>query len=163
MPISVTGNRLRRDAGVSLVEVLTALMVVGLLAGAVVLLAPGPDHKARVEAERVAARILAASDESVLSNRSMALVVTPEGYGFERLEPEGWRPAAGSAVLSFRAWPDDFDVRIEERDGDAADTRVIRFDPLGGATPAKLLLSAAGARWSVAVDGQGRTYVSRAE
>lgn len=164
MPISATGNRLfADDAGVSLVEAMVALMIVGLMAGAVVLLAPGPERAIRAEAERLAARVTLASEESVVVNRTTALVVTHEGYGFERLEQNGWTPAAQGSPLGFRAWPANVEARVELSGAEPDDVRVARFDALGGATPAEIVLSGAGARWRVAIDGQGEADVTRAD
>jgi type II secretion system protein H len=161
---SATGNsRFPRDAGVSLVEALTALMIVGLMVGAVMLLAPGPDNRTRVEAERLAARIVLASEESVIANRPLSLVVNEEGYGFERLEDNGWFPAEANSPLGFRAWPPDMDVRVDQDDGAGADGRVARFDALGGATPVAVIISGFGARWRVAINAQGGVDVARAE
>lgn len=164
MPISAIGNnRLPRDAGVTLVEALTALMIVAMMAGAVILLAPGPDRKTRDEAERLAARIVMASEESIVVNRTLALVVTHEGYGFERLEENGWAPAEPRSPLGFRAWPGELDVRVDQRLGDEDDPRIARFDAMGVATPASLVLSGAGARWRVVIDGEGEVDVARAD
>jgi len=164
MRTSVTGNRRPpRDAGFSLVEAMTAMMIVGLMAGAVLLLAPGADNKTRTEAERMAARIAAASEESILVNRPMSLVATHEGYGFEKLESAGWAPAAPNSPLGFRVWPDNLDIRVEQSSAAEDDRRVVRFDTLGGATPASIILEGAGARWRVSVDGQGGAHVTRAE
>lgn len=161
MATSATGNRrLPRDAGVTLVEAMVALMIVGLMAGAVVLLAPGPGQKTRQAAEQLAARMTLASEESVIANRPLALVVTHEGYGFERLEPNGWFPAEHGSPLGFRAWPSDVEARVEA--GDEA-PRIARFDALGGSTPAQVIVSGAGARWRVSLDGQGGVDVAPAE
>lgn len=162
-PILAIGNKPPADSGFSLVEALTALMVMGLLVGAVVLAAPGADHKVRQEAERLAARIVAAQDESILTNRPLALVVTQNGYAFERLEQQGWIAAGHSAPLGFRAWPADLTVHIERQEGAEDNTRIARFDALGGATPAALVLSGWGARWRVAINGQGEAHVARAD
>jgi len=163
MPISATGNRLAPDAGVTLVEALTALMIVGLMAGAVILMAPGAGRTTRIEAERLAARAALASEESIIANRPVSLVVTDNGYGFERLEDNGWFPAEQRSPLAFRPWPANIDVRVEQRAGEADDPRVVRFDATGGASPARLVLSGAGVRWRVDIDAQGRAYVTQAE
>jgi len=163
MPISATGNRLPRDAGVTLVEALTALMIVGLMAGAVMLLAPGPDRDVRQEAERFAARALLASEESIIVNRTIALVVTHEGYGFERLENNGWSPAEHGSPLGFRAWPSNIEARVEESTAASDDPRVARFDAVGNVTPARVVMSGAGARWRVTIEGTGEVDVARAE
>lgn len=163
MLISATGNkRLAPDAGVTLVEAMMALMIVAMAAGAVILLAPGPDSKVREEAERLAARAVLASEESIIANRTTALVVTADGYGFERLEENGWAPAPHGSPLAFRRWPDGFEARVESG-GDENDPRVARFDALGGATPASLVVTGAGAQWRVEVDGQGGVNVEPAD
>ncbi|HRO03444.1 MAG TPA: GspH/FimT family pseudopilin [Terricaulis sp.] len=163
MPTLAIGNKPPPDAGFSLVEALTALMVIGLLVGAVVLAAPGADHKVRDEAQRLAARIVAAQDESILINRPVALVVTQNGYAFERLEHQGWVAAGHGAPLGFRAWPADLNVQIEQQEGAEGDARIARFDALGGATPAALVLSGWGASWRVSVNGRGQAHVARAD
>ena len=61
MPISATGNRARGDSGFSLIEAMTALLIVGLMAGAVLLLAPGPDAETKAFADRFAARVAMAT------------------------------------------------------------------------------------------------------
>lgn len=161
MLTSVTGNRpLPRDAGVTLVEAMVALMIIGLIVGAVVLLAPGPDSKTRLAAEQLAARMLLAGEESVIANRPLALVVTHEGYGFERLEENGWFPAEHGSPLGFRAWPAGLDIRVEPP---ADDAKVARFDALGGATPVDIVMRGSAVRWRVSLDGQGEVDVARAE
>ena len=161
-PISATGNRrFGRDAGVSLVEAMVALVIIGLIVGTVVVLAPGPGRRTQTEAERLAARISFAAEESIVVNRTLALVVTNEGYGFERLEDNGWTPAEQSSPLGFRAWPSEIEARVDQVEG-ADDARVARFDAIGGATPVTVVLSGAGARWSVVVDAQGGVDVAQA-
>src|SRR5690606_26596161 len=97
--------RAHRSAGFTLVEVMTTLAVLGLVAGAVMLAAPGADTRVHGGVERLAARLKLASDQSVLLNRDIALVATPEGYHFEKLEEDGWRRIENAGSLGFRAWP----------------------------------------------------------
>lgn len=165
MPMSATGNRPpRRDDGYTLVEAMVTLAVLGLVAGAVMLSAPQPAHRVRDEATRLAARLAHASDESVMTNRAVALVVTPHGYGFARLEADGWRPIEAQRTLSFRQWPDGLDVSVKDAPPDAqttAEGRVVRFDPVGTATPGRIALVDAGVRYDVEVGGQAQIQVVR--
>jgi general secretion pathway protein H len=147
----------------TLVEALTALMVVGLVAGAAVLLAPSADRRTRVEAERLAARIQLASEEGVLVNRAHALVMTAEGYGFERLEASGWTPAPLGTPLAFRSWPRRIEAEIEAELGGETGHRIALFDTLGGATPATLVLSEGAVRWRISIAGNGRVDVAPAD
>jgi type II secretion system protein H len=161
MPISSTGNR-RADAGFSLVEAMTALMVAAFVAGAVFLMAPSPSREARAQTERFAQRLALAADDSVLRNRPVALVVTNDGYGFERLERNGWAPVEPGSPLRFRAWPQGLSYRVEAPE-DVREGRVARFDATGGASPARIVLAGGGVRWRIEIDGQGRTHVKRVD
>jgi len=162
MPTSATGNRRSPQAGFTLVEAMTALMVVAFTAGVVFLMAPSPDREARAQAERFAQRLTLAADESVLRNQTIALVVNDDGYGFERLEQNGWAPVEAGSPLRFRAWPQGLSYRVEEPEATKAG-RVARFDAMGAASPARILLSGGGARWRIEIDGQGQTHVARSE
>ncbi len=164
MPTSATGNRrLRGDAGVTLIESMMALMVVSLMAGAVMLATSGRDHVARVEAERLAARMTLAGEEGVIANRTIALVVTSEGYGFERFEDGRWLAADLGSPLAFRAWPEGVVAQVEEAELDGEGGRVASFDALGAATPVAVVLSKNGVQWRAAVSPEGRVDVTRGE
>jgi type II secretion system protein H len=164
MPTSAIGSdRRSSDAGVSLVEAMATLFIIGLMVSAVVLMAPPQDRETRALAERLAAHLTRASEESIIANRPVALVVTSEGYGFARLEENGWRPIETGSPLTFRAWPEGVAYSIEAHEAEHDTDRVVRFDPLGGATPARIVLARGGVRWSVAVDGQGESHVARIE
>ncbi|MGE0597324.1 MAG: GspH/FimT family pseudopilin [Hyphomonadaceae bacterium] len=166
--MSAIGNkRAHAEAGFSLVEAMATLFVVGLMASAVFLLAPGRDDETRLFAERFASRLAMASEESVIANKPVALVLSRDGYGFTRLDERGWTPIVQSA-LSFRAWPDHIGYELSGAESDAridegADTArpAVRFDATGASTPASISLSSGGAIWIVRVDGQGQVHVAR--
>jgi general secretion pathway protein H len=161
--MSETGNRRwRGDAAISLVEVLTTLMIVGLTAGVVMMITPGPDRTGREAAERLAARIEKASADSIVLNRAMALIVTNEGYGFARLEENGWLKLDDGSPLSFRSWPPGVSVEVKRNGAEAGDAQIVaRFDALGAATPSELVVSGGGAWWSVVVNEHGGARVDR--
>jgi hypothetical protein len=127
------------------------------------LMAPGPDREVREEAQRLAARAMLASEESVIANRTIALVITNEGYAFERLEENGWAPAEYSSPLGFRAWPNGLEARVQETGAAPGDTHIARFDAVGNATPATIVMSGAGARWRVEIEGTGEVGLTRVE
>lgn len=81
--------------GFSLVEMMVVLMVMGLLATVAVLTIPGDERKLRDEAERFAARTLAARDEAITGARPIALVVSERGYYFERRMQGQWQALPG--------------------------------------------------------------------
>ncbi|MFZ4685247.1 MAG: GspH/FimT family pseudopilin [Hyphomonadaceae bacterium] len=151
------------SAGFTLVEVMTALFVVSIAASAVVLMAPGPDSRLRDAAERLAARLQAAGEASVLANRTIALVVSSEGYRFDRQEERGWRELPNDSALAFRPWPEGVTARIvAPKPDDAAGMRVAEFDPLGGATPLDLQLEDGATAWSVTIGNDGGIDARRA-
>lgn len=163
-PTANKSSRLRLDAGVTLVEALVAIAVVSLMAGMVLLSAPGPERQMQTDAQRFAAFVARGAEESVMTNRPVALVLTREGYGFARREANGWAPITFGSPLAFRPWPEGVDFSVEE--GMAiADTqgRVAAFDVLGGATPARILLSRAGRTWRITLSGEGNVDVAPAE
>lgn len=162
MRISKESNPSAGEAGFTLVEVMTALLIASMLAGAVLLLWPGESMTVRDAAERLAARLEAAADESVLLNRQIALVMTPEGYGFDRREPDGWHRLETKAVLGFQAWPEALHTQIEapalaQRDGN----RIAFLDPLGGATPMRIVIGDT-VQWSIEIDREGAIHANRA-
>lgn len=163
MPTSVRpSNTTAQDAGFTLVEVMTALLIASMLAGAVLLLWPGENMTVRSAAERLAARISAAADESVLSNRQIALVVTSYGYGFDRRELDGWRRMEGVSPLAFQSWPEATHAEIQKpAEAEQPGDRIAFLDPLGGATPMRLILGDT-VKWVVEIDERGAVHANPA-
>lgn len=165
MRISPPPNSAHRAAGFTLVEMMVVLAVIGLLASAVMLAAPGADTRLHGDIDRLAARLKLASDQSVLMNREIALVAAAEGYHFERLEEDGWIRIDAPAPLGFQPWPGKTAPRVEVPEAveqDSEGSRLAEFDPLGGASPMRLVFGEAGLAWRVAVDEAGEIHVDRA-
>ena len=165
MRISPQPNSADRSAGFTLVEVLTALAIVGLIASAVMLASPGADTRLHAGVERLAARLKLAGDQSVLVNRPVALVAAPEGYHFELRDEDGWRRMDAASSLGFQPWPGNVAPRVElpadsEREGEGL--RLAEFDPLGGASAMRLVFGTQGPAWLVAIDQAGAIRVDRA-
>lgn len=156
MPTSATGNkRARADAGFTLVEALVAIAVIALLAGMAMIASPGPDRQLQAQAERFAAFIARGADESVMANTAMALTVTTEGYSFARRTASGWARGA------VRPWPAGVDISVQESEAALSEGRVLVYDRLGEASPARIRMASAGAAFDVRVDGEGRVSVER--
>lgn len=74
--------RRQRDSGMTLVEVLVVLAVVGIAAGASVLsLSPPRGDATGAAARRLAAAIQAAADRSITTGAVTILAAAPGGYG----------------------------------------------------------------------------------
>ena len=82
------------NAGVTLVEMLVVLVLIGVMAGAVAL-SIGPADRgggAGREARLLAARLDRAADEVLLDGAPVALVWTPDNYRFLTLSAGDWVP-----------------------------------------------------------------------
>jgi general secretion pathway protein H len=108
--------------GFSLVEMMVVLMIMGLLASVAVLSLPRDEKRLRNEAERFAARTLAARDEAIAGARPVALVVSERGYYFERRIEGQWQPMPGRG-FDLTGW--------DQGTSAAAARQRIVFDSLG--------------------------------
>ncbi len=148
-PTSATGRADRaRRAGFTLVEMMVTVAVIGLAATAVVLAAPDPTPRLLVEAERLAARLVRAREEAILTNRPVAVDIGAEGYGFRVRAEDGWTPLT-EGPFERVAWEEG--TRVESAGG----VEAVMFDPVGLAEPARLSLSRDRARATVTVDLAG--------
>lgn len=120
-----TADRLNRSRGFSLVELMVALVILGLAATAVVLTLPSAASGLNGEAARFAARAAALRDRAVVEARPMRLWVSASGYGFEMRQGLQWTPL-NDRTLSRSDWP----TGVEVQWNDATQGR-IAFDRLG--------------------------------
>ena len=148
-PISAIGER-GREAGFTLTEMLAVLAIIGVAAGAVLVTAPEPGGSLGDEAERFAARLVRAKEEAVLTNRTIEVRITVEGYDFAvRRGPA--RNALVEKPFGAVAWGQNTTAILNETGAPAR----IAFDPTGMATPADIALYRESGSARVAVDAGG--------
>lgn len=138
-----------RQAGLTLIEMLIVLVIVGIASAATMLgvQSLARDTAAQDEAVRLAAHLTLAVDEALISRVPMELVWTAQGYGFQRWSDGEWRPAANPR-LAEHILP--ASVTLARTDGqDAAVT--IAADGLGPAVALRLYTDRS--IWQVAFDG----------
>ena len=145
---------MRRARGFTLVELMVALVVIGLAGAAVALTLPAPGDALATEADAFAARLAHARDEAILGMRTIEVGVTAGGYAFSRRGFEGWQPLDGRAFAD-QAWAAGTQPQLPRGDGRVA----FLFDPTGASEPRSLVLVREGRRARVSVDGAGEVAV----
>ena len=139
-PSSVT------DAGMSLVEIVVALAIVGVMTGVAVISMGASDRSAgpEIEARRLAARMDLAADLALIEGNQINLVWDENGYSFTQVE------AAKARVSSFGE-------RHELGSGlQLAGPSAIGSIPIqdnSGATVASFVVQGRDAGWKVDFDG----------
>ena len=145
---------MRHARGFTLVELMVALVVIGLAGAAVALTLPATDDVLEKEAGTFASRLAHARDEAILGMRTVEVGVTSRGYGVSRRHFEGWRPLEGRAFAEVE-WAPGTRPQLPRREARLA----FRFDPTGATGPAELVLLREGRRMRVSVDGGGAVTI----
>lgn len=168
----MTRRHTRRSKGFTLLELLVVVVIVGVLAGAVVVGFVGSDREQnlKTEAERMALLIELARDEALQRNEEWGVIIDDDGYAFSVYdEAEGrWaaqeeRPFHPRNVedIRLRVRVDDLDVK-HLGEGKEQRPELIIFSS-GEQTPFEIELEPAWdtAPWIVFSDGLARTEVRR--
>lgn len=153
-PTSATGAE-ARAAGFTLVEMLVVLVIVGLLGTAVLLTAPVGQDPLVQASERLGAQLVRARDEAILGARAVEVTLDARGYGFAVERLDGSQPLQ-VRPLQDTAWPDAVALLLPR----GTERAIVRFDPIGAAEPATLLLTSDGRRARIDVDGAGAVHVA---
>ncbi len=127
--------------------------IIGLAAGAVVLSVPDPRPSVAEDAERFAARLSRAREESILSNRPVAVEATQAGYGFQAFDGARWS-ALDEGPFGPETWTEGTMLAPS-----GEPVRVV-FDPTGVAEPVSLTLTRDRNSRTVTVDGAGEVSLN---
>lgn len=147
MPFPGGNSSRTRRQGMTLVEILVVLVIVGVMAGVVTLGVGLGDRGMGVETEanRLADRLRLAADDVLVTRRPLALAFDGEGYGFVR--GEGQAAGLVDALAERHSLPDG--VRMVGL-GVASP---VAIDPDGAAPIAAFGLAKGDRRWRVEFDG----------
>lgn len=106
-----------RQAGLTLVEVLVVLSILGVMAGVTAMSLAGADRSAEagIEAERLASRLRLAADDALVTGRSVIFRWDREGYAFFTPAGAGEDPVAHPAALlgARHEMPGRLELRVE--------------------------------------------------
>lgn len=159
MDRSLTSQR-----GLTLIELLVVLAVLAFAVGVAVVNAPPPRSAAQEEAERFAARLVAASENAASSGLPARARLEGSGYSFERYDGDGWRVDrarhALPAKINLEASPRSAAQANAARD-DARAPQWLMLDPIGMTDAYEVAFSDGRGRWLVSIDTAGRVGVAR--
>ena len=158
-----------RATGFTLLEMLVVLLILGMLAGMVSIIAQ-PDDRAllRVEAERLARLMDLAVAESGLTGRPIGWTADAAGYRFWRFRAEsGWAEVRDSDLLRARSLPQGMTIAsLRVENGQPRNALRLEFSPYTPPPPFVIEMSLGAERYGVAgspmgevraVPGEGRT------
>lgn len=160
----------RARRGVTLIETLVVLALIGLFASVAVLNAPQVRSGARDEAERFAAKLDVAQTLSLSSGAPVKAELTGDGYRFLVFRDRKWIEPAEARALQPHAFRRDLAVALLSLDAALEDgaqgardekTKPFLIDPLGGGGAVSVAFSDGGERWLVSLDQAGGVKVSR--
>ncbi len=163
MPTLATGSNrdsgftsLRRSAehGFTLIELMVVVTIIALTSAVVIFAMPDPRGRVIDEAERFAARTLAARDEAIVQSRDMRVVLTASGYSVERRRRGVWQAMTDRPFKAVQ-WAGGTSAEVGSNGREA-----ITFDATGApSAPATITLVRDNARATVTVSGNGAIRV----
>ncbi|QDA36479.1 type II secretion system protein GspH [Paracoccus liaowanqingii] len=147
-----TDRRVRdRQAGLTLIEVLVVIAVIGVATGATMMGLNGADRGARAQSEavRLSRQLTLAVDEAMISGLALQLVWDADGYSFQQWQKagDGWGPASVPG-LAMR-----HDIRAPLQMGMAGDGGAVLIAASGSGPARQILFAGVGVPWTVGFDG----------
>ena len=143
------------EAGLTLVEMLVVLAIIGVMAGATVLTIGSGGGTARTEAEarRLETRLELAADETMVTDRMVAFAPEADAYRFVTwdMAKGGWRPDPVDELGRRHALPSGMRL-ITDTGGKPL---LIGADGGGGGMQAQLATD--DSSWTIQFDGTGAT------
>jgi general secretion pathway protein H len=136
------------EVGMTLVEMLVVLAILGVAAGAVTLGIGAATRAPTVETEarRLATQLQAAADDAMLGDRAVAFTAGEHGYGFATLNAKGgWTPREG-AGMAFHTLPGGMVMALSARPP-------VLLGVDGTGQPLTADISSGEDRWVVTYDG----------
>lgn len=153
--------RLGRESGLTLVEMLVVLAVIGVATGATMLGLNAADRasRAQTEAVRLASNLSLGVDEAMVAGTPLALIWDADGYSFVAWsEPQSdWQGAKPGILATRHDLRDPLQLVIEGKDGNDP----ILIEPSGLGSTIMFVFSSASdanaAAWVVDFDGFSAT------
>lgn len=143
----IAAHRHIAQKGMTLVEVMTVLFIIGLTAGIVTLTLPQRPTEEQASAQAFATVLRNAQDQAIFAGQPLGLQLTDRGYTLVQWRQDGWRPQ-GRPELLPRAM--EISVETEERARPDSWPELV-FDPTGIVQSAEFQLRARGVRIDISL------------
>jgi len=148
------GRHTLREAGFTLVEILSVLVVIGLMSSVVILSMPTPKSALDVQAERLSVELNALAQDGLISGSVTAAGFSEEGYALYSFENSEWTERVSGE------WQDNYRLTLKRAsaklDIPKKTDPIIMFQPTGLSTPFELTLSDSEITYALKTEGDGR-------
>lgn len=142
----------RRQTGFTLLELLVALVIAGVLIGVATLSIGAFERGLRFESERLAQLLVLAREEALVRGTPIRLDADDQRYRFLVLRNRRWEPLLDDRDLRERAWTQPTHLALERMDG----SPFLEFGRQQIDVPFVLTLERGGERVAIAGNGLGR-------
>jgi len=106
----------RRSRGFTLLELLVAIVIAGVLIGVATLSVGGFERGLRFEADRLAQLLSLAREEALVRGAPIRLEIDDSRYRFAILRDRRWQPVLDDRDLRMREWTAPTRVRLQRPD-----------------------------------------------
>ena len=143
------------ESGMTLVEMLAVLAIIGVAAGATALGIGAATRAPSVESEarRLSTRLQSVADEAMVSDRPVAFTWDAKSYAFLRWDGRGWQTGEGDGHARHR-----LPAGISLDMGNRRPPLLLGVD--GSGVPAAIGMKTGGDRWLVVYDGLTATPIA---
>jgi len=147
-------RRAAKEAGFTLVEILSVLVVIGLMSSVVILSMPTPKSALDKQAERLTSQLNALAQDGLISGSVNAAGFSEDGYSLYTFENSEWTERVKGE------WEDSYRLTLTRASAklDMPKTAepIIMFQPTGLSTPFELTLSGRDITYALKTEGDGR-------
>ncbi len=147
-------RRAAKEAGFTLVEILSVLVVIGLMSSVVILSMEPPKPALEKQAERLTSELNALAQDGLISGSVNAAGFSKNGYALYTFENSEWTERVKGE------WQDSYRLTLirasAKLDMPKTVEPIIMFQPTGLSTPFELTLSDRDMTYALKTEGDGR-------
>ena len=147
-------RHIKEDAGFTLVEILSVLLIVGLMSSVVVLSIPKPKSPLDEQAARLNSELNALAQDGLISGSVNAAGFSKDGYSLYTFENSEWTERASAE------WQDSYRLTFTrgsvKLDLPKETDPIVMFQPTGLSTPFELTMSDRNIKYALKTEGDGR-------